>query len=271
MAAGRAGVGCKLFNTADEVPAGERAFVRLDQQAEQRALSKGMVASLAARGVITLPTAEEAQWYDDKLAQLAVIGHHMPRTLLLKDTNTAVDSMRRMSLPFVSKAREGAASANVRLIRTAREAEEEIKLAFTAGISISGNRRQKGYLLWQDFVAGNECDYRVCVVGERYFGLVRQNRADLPFASGSGNFRPLTLSDERERVAFAKAVALTKELGTQLMAYDLVFDAHRPLVLEMSSSWKPYAYALCPAFDEAGKPTGEYGGEMFDWIVRALC
>jgi glutathione synthase/RimK-type ligase-like ATP-grasp enzyme len=270
MAAGRAGVECKLFSCIEEVPEGAFAFVRLDQQGPQREKSKDLVAQLNARGVKTLPTAEEAILYDDKYAQFLKLGHHMPRTVYEEKQQKAAVSLKTMSYPFVSKAKGGAGSANVRLITNEVQAKGEILKAFSSGVPISYNRKQRGYVLWQEFVAGNDCDYRVCVAGDDYFGLVRRNRKDVPFASGSGNFYPLTLATDREKAAFAKAVEVAGEMATKLMAFDIVFDEDDPVLLEVSSSWTPYAYIQAPCFDRNMKPTGRTGAHLFDLIAGAM-
>jgi glutathione synthase/RimK-type ligase-like ATP-grasp enzyme len=270
MAAGRAGVDCVLFSKPEQVPNDARAFVRLDQQAEQRSITKGLVGKLFRAGVTTLPTNSEADLYDDKIGQYKILSHHMPHTEIITDLAKAKAFAQEADYPFISKATSGASSKNVRLVSSQAEAVSEAQKAFGRGIPISYERRQTGYVFWQKFVDGNDCDYRVCVAGGEYFGLVRRNRSDAPFASGSGDNYPLTLKDDREREALRKAVEITAELGTQLMAYDFVFDGDRIYLLEVSSSWTPHAYALSPCFTGDGKPTGGSGGHLFDLIVRAM-
>lgn len=270
MAAGRAGIECVLFTKADRVPEGAVAFVRLDQQKEQRDICKAVVAALAKRKVITLPTTLEAELYDDKLTQTKLLGSHMPQTWQIHHPNEARALLERMALPFISKASVGAGSRNVRFVTNKYQAAREIEAAFGKGIPISYNRVQKGYLLWQQFVEGNDCDYRVCVVGNDYFGLVRHNRPDVPFASGSNNSYPLTLDNDRERAAFQKAVEVTRELGTKLMAYDVVFDGENPLLLEVSSAWTAHHHASSPCFNVNMERTGQTRGHLFDLILKAM-
>jgi len=270
MAAGRAGVECKLFLGVEDVPQGAFAFVRLDQQGAQREQCKNLVAKLNEKGLVTLPTAEEAVLYDDKHAQYLKLGHHMPKTIYADSDQKVRYALKSMSYPFISKAKGGAGSANVRLITNEKQARGEIQKVFGGGLTTSYGRRQRNYILWQDFVADNDCDYRVCVVGQDYFGLVRRNRKDVPFASGSGDFYPLTLATDREKAAFKKTVEITGELNTKLMAYDFVFDEDEPVLLEVSSSWTPYAYIQAPCFDRNMQPTGRTGAHLCDLIVGAM-
>lgn len=270
MAAGRAGVDCVLFRKPEQVPSNARAFVRLDQQAEQRDMSKGLVKQLFGAGIKTLPTIAEAELYDDKIAQYELLAHHMPQTAILTSLEQARSFAHYARYPLISKATSGASSNNVRLLERQEEAFAEAKAAFGRGIPISYNQRQTDYVFWQQFIGGNDRDYRVCVVGDDYFGLVRRNRADAPFASGSGDNYPLTMNNDRERAALRKAAEITNELGTQLMAYDFVFDGDRIYLLEVSSSWTPHAYALCPCFSKDGSATGRSGGHLFDLIVGAM-
>ena len=148
----------------------------------------------------------------------------------------------------------------------------EIETAFAGGIVISYGNLQKDYVYWQDFVGGNEGDYRVIIVGKYVFGLRRKNRPNVPFASGSGNFEFIeSFSDGRERECAELALKLAKEIGSQWIAFDFVFDGLEPKVLEVSASWTTHAYACCPMFyTDSFDPAPYRGGHMFDIAVEIL-
>jgi glutathione synthase/RimK-type ligase-like ATP-grasp enzyme len=294
MAAGRAGIPCELFQHADEVPEGARAFVRLDQQAEQRELSKRILETLHQRdrGIMTLPRRVEGIWYDDKVAQFNVLAKWLPDTHIIGDPGFARATLERGQLrfPFISKAAEGSASKAVRLIKNKDQAEIEIQRIFYGeGMPSVYDRRQKGYVYWQQFMQGNVCDYRIVVMGNYIMGLVRWNRNDRPFASGSGKHEAVTdFENEDARRAAALCLKISRVLNTKWMAYDVVFDpdTKEPKVLEMSSSWTPHSYSMCPLFvsypDQWGldephiRPASNYvdtfsrGGAMFDIAVQVL-
>jgi glutathione synthase/RimK-type ligase-like ATP-grasp enzyme len=266
-----------LFTRPRMIPTGA-AFVRLDQQGPQRDISRRVVADLNRQGVRTLPTAREALWYDDKGAQLEALERWMPRTVYFRSEPAArlwlTTSAR---FPLVSKSIDGSGSKGVRILRSAREARLELARAFTApGIPSVYDRWQLGYVYWQDFIPDQPCDYRVCVVGPYLYGLVRSVRPGDFRASGSGLFRNITLADERERAACALAAEIAAALPTEWMAFDIVFDGDRPVVLEMSSAWTMRAYETAPCFmRNTLAPTGRTGADSFaiavDIVERLAC
>ena len=247
-AAAKRGLFCTMFGRPSMVQQGI-AFIRLDQQGSQRAVSKGIVEELGRRGVPTMPTRREGRWYDDKGAQLEALGQWLPRTIHTTSRSAAEAAIAGLGLPFVSKSVDGSSSKGVRLINTESEAARELDRVFTGdGIPSVYDRRQRGYVYWQEFVRNNQCDYRVCVVGGFVYGLVRNNRPGDFRASGSGDNFPMTLQDERERGAAALAVEIADAIGTDWMAFDIVFSEDRALVLEMSSAWTMAAYTKCHLF-----------------------
>ena len=269
LASGRAGLRCELFKRPDQVPDDAVAFVRLNQMGDLRSEGKGIISALSKRGIPTLPNAFEAELYDDKAAQISVLKKWLPPTSFIQDPIEAMHKAEKMSYPFMSKSKDGASSAGVRLIQNKEQALKEVKAVFGMGIQSVYNRRQKGYLIWQDFIPGNECDYRVIITGNRLFGLKRYVRPDRPMASGSGNNEPiLTLGDPRAEVAFEMALEISNVIQTQWMAYDFVFDGDRCYVLEMSSAWMAGPYHFCQMFDLGLEPTRERGGNMFDKAVE---
>lgn len=249
------------------------AFVRLDQQGTEREVSKRVVAELNRQGIRTLPTAREALWYDDKAAQLEPLERWMPRTVFFRSQPAAelwIATSARF--PLVSKSIDGSGSKGVRILRNIAEARAELAAAFRApGIPTVYNRWQLGYVYWQDFVPGQSCDYRVCVVGPYLYGLVRQVRPGDFRASGSGVHHPITLADERERAACQLAAEIAAALPTEWMAFDIVFDGDRPLVLEMSSAWTMRAYESAPMFlRNTLAPTGRTGADSFEVAVEIV-
>lgn len=267
----------RLFVRAERPPADARVFVRLDQSGKQRKISKTLALEIADRGCVTLPTREESVLYDDKVRQLDVLRRWMPTTFVLREAKKAlaVASAARaglgLSYPFVSKAAEGAASANVRLVRTPGEAAAEVKAVFGGtGLPRSYNTRQIGYLYWQRLVENQDSDWRICVVGPYWYGLRRYVRPGGFTASGSGNFKPIVGDDPRDFKAAELALEISRDIGTQWMAYDVVFEEDRPLVLEMSSAWTMKAYKDCPMFDYDLRSTTRTGSDSFRIAVDIL-
>lgn len=271
MAAGRAGIPVTFFKKPQEVPEGAVAFVRLDQYRERRDISRLVVKKLHDRGVRTLPSAEDARLYDDKAAQYEVLSAFMPETHVIRDPATAADLAERLDYPLVSKSIEGANAANVRLLPDTRSARAEVEKVFNGrGLPMTYGRRQRGYVYWQRFVPDNPRDYRVIIVGNYGWGLVRENRANVPFASGSGVNRGLTLETERERSAFDFGWLVRDHLQTDMVGLDIVFDGNEPRLLETTSSWTIGPHVTSPVFDRDGAPTPYVRGHQWDLIVKVL-
>lgn len=271
MACGRADMPITFFRTAGEVPEGSVAFVRLDQLKDRRDVSRGMVEDLTKRGVHVLPNLQDAKLYDDKIAQHELLSEFMPETHVIRQESLANALIPQLTFPIVSKSAEGANAANVRLLRDLHSARAEVREVFHGkGLPMTYQRRQRGYVMWQRFVEGNPHDYRVIIIGDYGRGLVRQNRKDVPFASGSGVNRPLTLETEDERKVYDLAWRVKDHLATDMIGLDIVLDKGEPKLLETTSSWTIGPWVTAPVFDRAGGKTQYTMGWQWDHIAMVL-
>ena len=144
---------------------------------------------------------------------LEALGLPLARTWVFYSKEEAIEWAKRTTWPKVFKLRAGAGSKNVQLIRSYRQARKIIGVMFGVGIpsanvvaQLSGTAKlvssspfealkkinrvpqylkgimqrkslpvQKGYCMFQDFIAGNTCDTRIVVIGERAFGMQRKH------------------------------------------------------------------------------------------------
>jgi glutathione synthase/RimK-type ligase-like ATP-grasp enzyme len=192
------------------------------------------------------------------------------------------------SFPKVFKLRTGAASSNVRLVKNKYKAKLLVKKAFGSGFpfvssfgrikerfyQLKKNRdlsslklffgglgrliipskiekfahREKGYIYFQDFIANNDYDTRLVVVGNRCFGARRLCRKGDFRASGSGIglFDQKLIDSKMIKIAFD----VVQKLGTQSLAFDFIYDNKIPKILELS-----YCYPMgkgspddCPGY-----------------------
>ena len=238
-AANLLGYKCILFKDPSIVPEGAKAFVRLDQYREQRERTKSIIEVLAAKGVTTLPNLKESRWYDNKILQADVLKPWLPETWVFTETIAAIEAVQALPYPLVSKASEGASSANVCKIDTIEDSLEEIRFIDEFEKVLSYGRKQKGYVYFQRMIEDLTCDYRVSVAGGCFFGLIRRVREDDFRASGSGLLQDFDLSTEKERRAVKLALKVSRKIQTSFMCYDIVFDpkTDKAFVLECSSSW----------------------------------
>jgi len=261
----------RLIKKAEEAHPGDFCFIRLDQQGAQRDITKGIVEELNSKGVKTLPTLNEARLYDDKGAQYSVLKKWLPETYYIKDKGEALKIAFKLKYPIISKGIDGASSATVRILKDKHEALKEIHEAFSKkGMRSAYDRRQQGYIYWQSIVPDNDCDYRVIIAGDFAFGLVRRVREGTIFASGSGDNYPITLKNEKERIAVSFAFEIARSINTKWMAFDVVFNGEVPFVLEMSSSWSERVYRECSLFDIDGKDSGFKGNDSFSIAKKVL-
>ena len=224
---------------------------------------------------------------------LESIGAPVIPTWVFTDPTEAREWIASATWPKVFKLRCGAGSENVQLVRSRRQAEALCRRAFGAGFPASagylydaanrvrhtrGRRefleklkraprslaetlrhrrhapRQRGYVLFQEFMPGNEFDTRVTIIGNRAFGAMRRNRPNDFRASGSGDclFDPERVDRRCVPIAFRVA----EQLGTQSLACDFLFDSdHHPRICEMS-----YCSVASPVYDCPG-----YWDQGFGW------
>jgi ribosomal protein S6-L-glutamate ligase RimK-like protein len=105
--------------------------------------------------------------------------------------------------------------------------------------------REIGYVYFQDFVAGNNHDIRVTVIGDRAFAFRRAVRPGDFRASGSGilDYDISPISAEAIETAFRVA----RRLSAQSIAFDFLLDASsRPLICEISYCYVASAVYDCP-------------------------
>lgn len=186
--------------------------------------------------------------------------------------------------PLVLKLATGAGSSNVKLISGYYDAAMEICRLFTHGtISLAvepwaegrwhiagwGNRvrtalrlllkgampppppcvhfaweTQKNYALFQEFLAGNDYDTRVTVIGRRAFAFRRFNREGDFRASGSGRLDhdPNKIDERFIRLAFSVA----DKLRMQSCAIDGLWRGAEPVVCEVTYTYVSRAVYDCP-------------------------
>jgi glutathione synthase/RimK-type ligase-like ATP-grasp enzyme len=229
----------------------------------------------------TFPNRRTIWHFDDKVAQaylLDAAGIPSPRTWIFWDVPAARVFAANAKFPMVLKLAGGIGSEHVRRVDSGAEAAFWIDQLFGAGVSslagwprphaiarawkrvvraraaLAGrsftapSRRaglQHGYVLFQEFVAGNAFDTRVTVIGERAFGFRRFNRPGDFRASGSGriDWTPDGIDAAAVRLAFRVARAL----GTQSVAVDVLRRPDGTLVVnEISYYYEGWAVGDCP-------------------------
>ena len=106
---------------------------------------------------------------------------------------------------------------------------------------------ERGYVYFQEYLPGNECDTRVTVIGDRAFAFRRFNRDKDFRASGSGKIvYDIDFIDKRT-IELAHNMSVTNRF--QSMSYDFLFDQDgKPSLVEISYAYQSKAVFDCPGF-----------------------
>ena len=231
-------------------------------------------------GIPVFPTWKTVWHFDDKIAQyylLQAAGVPMPKTWVFWDRAEALGFCRSAQYPLVIKLASGIISENVRLLNNFAEAEYWIKRLFGSGVvalarpnlrhprtlakplremlrvlrtgqppAVRGRTDlQRGYLLVQEFLPGNDFDTRVGVIGKRAFAFRRFNRPNDFRASGSGlrDGDPAKIDPDLIRLAFRVA----QGLQTQSIAVDGLRREGRHVLTEISYYYEGWIlHEECP-------------------------
>ena len=250
--------------------------------------AKPLLFSLEQAGIKVFPDFNTAWHFDDKVGQkylLEAIDAPLVPTHVFYDKKTAKEWAENTTYPKVFKLRGGAGAANVSLVRSAKEVQRKINIAFGKGFSqfngwgnlkdryqnyknkketlfglikgigrlfiptefskISG--REKGYVYFQEFIPNNTFDIRVIVIGERAFAIKRLVREGDFRASGSGN---IVHDNEQIDLRCVKmAFDVNKTIKAQSIGYDFVFDKeNNPLIIEFSYGFGISGNDACPGY-----------------------
>lgn len=223
-------------------------------------------------GLVVYPDQNTCWHYDDKIAQkylLETKGIPTPRTWVWFDKDLALNWAGLAEYPLVIKLWSGAGSSNVQLVPSYSHAEKWINRLFAKGVEDLDtvgfqplNRLvkalvllyrgeiscpwelHKNYVLFQEFLPGNDFDTRITVIGNRAFGFRRFNRPADFRASGSGiiDHDPAKIDLDTVRLAFD----VSKKLHAQSIAIDGLRDEERRVVGEVSYTYASWAVRLCP-------------------------
>lgn len=230
-----------------------------------RELGKRLLSALDhATNVFVHPDWRSCWHFDDKVAQtylLQAAGIPMPRTWVLWRYDEAMEFCRTAQYPLVIKLSSGFRSENVGLLRNRAEAERMAQRLFGAGVSALRPRKleplrvatrpfrnwlrlrlgraplslpvvHRNYMLVQEFVAGNEFDTRVTIIGDRAFAWRRNNRPNDFRASGAGrnDHDPAKIDRDALRLAFHAA----RTLRMPSLCFDVLRRDGKPVITEVS-------------------------------------
>lgn len=256
--------------------------------------------SLQQAGKIVYPDFNSNWHFDDKVGQkylLEAIGAPLVKSYVFYDKATAIEWAESTTYPKVFKLRCGAASTNVKLVRSYNECKKLIDKAFGKGYSSYGAGKvrgggikslllslkhtvfrpqkykyikdEKGYVFFQDFMAGNTHDTRVIVIDGKFACAEKRfNRKDDFRASGSGSFSYEDIDTNIVKVAFEVA----KKLKMQSVAFDFVYDENKnPQIVEICFGFGIKGIMHSPGYytDDLVWHTCE-NPPFYEWIIEGV-
>lgn len=245
------------------------------------------------------PSAAASWHFDDKVAQkylLEALDLPFVPTWVFYSEEEALQWLDNARFPKIFKLKRGAASSNVFLVKTRREALRRVKTAFGRGYSVVNRQAslrdklrrfrksrsfhdlvalgrgagrlfvrwpienvfgpERGYAYFQEFLSGNDFDVRVVVIGGRAFCLRRFVRENDFRASGSGNL------DYDESAIDHRCIEISQRAsrlsGMECCSYDYLFNERRePLIVEVS-----YGFPVGPFLDNCPG----YWTDRLEWV-----
>ena len=227
-------------------------------------------------------------------------------TYVFYSKESAIKWLNETDYPKVFKLRGGAGSSNVSLIGNKKTAFKIVNRAFGKGFkqydSLNGLKErwrkyklgktnfndvlkglvrfvypsdftkisgsECGYVYFQDFIEGNDCDYRVIVIDSKAFAIKRMTRENDFRASGSGK---LLYNKELFDIKLIEtAFELTEKIKSKCIAYDFIYENNIPKVVEISYGFSKKGYDACEGYwDNELK----WHGGKFDfcgWMVESV-
>lgn len=271
--------------------------------------AKQLLYSLEMSGMRVFPDFKTTWYYDDKIGQkylLEAISANLVKTYVFYTKEDALDWARSTTFPKVFKLTKGAASVNVKLVKTQDEAFRIIHKAFGKGFRqndvfnklkeryhifrlkkksvlwlIKGLYyifykdefsslfpKEKGYVYFQDFIPDNSYDIRIIVIGDKAFGIKRYNRENDFRASGSGN---ITYDyQEIDRSCITQSFEICERLSAQCLAFDYVFNNNQPLLVEVSYGFLPQGYDKCQGYWDKNINWVPGAFNPYGWMIENL-
>lgn len=272
--------------------------------------AKRILFALEQAGLRVFPDFQTNWHFDDKVAQkylLEAIGAPLVPSYIFYDKSDALVWAKHSTYPKVWKLKGGAGSANVKLVKSKKEALHLINKAFGKGFPQYDKRgsikdrirrfrkgqgslfevikgfvrifhttdfskiygRDKGYIYFQEFIPDNSFDIRVIVIGDRAFALKRMVRENDFRASGSGYI--IYNKDEIDVRCVDIAFNVNNKIGAQSIAFDFVFDKQQtPLIVEISYGFAFAAYDSCPGYWDKNMNWHEGNFNPQGWMVENI-
>lgn len=238
-----------------------------------------VIKSAELMGKKVYPDSDTCWMFDDKISEkylLEAVGAPCVESKVFFSEAHALGWIRKQKFPIVYKLSQGAGSSNVRLIESEKDAKKICRTHFSflgrpeINMKIYNSKKDmhgkilqeilqdslirygvnnRGFILLQKFVPGNQYDIRVTMIGERGIIFRRRVRDNDFRASGSGNIDYNVSEQDIQAVPIARRIS--RLINSQTMTYDFVYDRGELKIIEMSYGFSAKAvYAAQGWYDE---------------------
>jgi glutathione synthase/RimK-type ligase-like ATP-grasp enzyme len=253
--------------------------------------AKELLYSLEIGGMKVFPNSYTVWHFDDKIGQkylFEAIDAPFIKTDVFYTKEEALKWVEHTIFPKIFKLRGGAASTNVKLIRSKEEAKEYIEIAFGDGFKI--NRFQpikeriakykhkkdfkslldiplrgvgraifpheyvkqlppeKNYIYVQEFLPNNDHDIRVTVFGKDRAVTIKRVVREDDFRA-SGSGIVKYDKEEIPKECIEIAFDVHKKIKSQCTSFDFIFDCKgEPKIVEISYGYIQDTYGKCPGY-----------------------
>lgn len=228
----------------------------------------------------TYPDKATSWHYDDKIKQYYLLKNfNFPYTLswIFWQRENAINWLKEAEFPLVMKLSSGAGSSNVTMLNNHKQAVSLVNKSFAKGLKTLSRDSScfkkfkntasfllrsshllpqiydkywmlsKDYVLFQEYLPGNDYDTRITTIGDRAFAFRRFNRKNDFRASGSGSisYDQKMINPEMIKIA----LTISKSFQFQSMAYDFLYDKqNNPVTCEISYTYLDSAIYKCPGY-----------------------
>ena len=244
------------------------------QSSKDILVAKQILFAFQLSGKKVYPDVNTFFFFDDKVGQkymLEAIGAPLVPSYVFVEKEKALKWINENTFPKVFKLRKGSGSANVRLVKTKKQANNLVSKAFRTGFrqynpwiglkeryrlfvlgktdftdlmeglgrfiiktrfeKIVGNER--GYVYFQDFIPDCQFDIRITVVWDKCFAFKRKTR-DKDFRA-SGSHQEIYSIEGIPKEAVQLSFNISEKLKLQTAAFDFLLNKEGiPLITEVS-------------------------------------
>lgn len=277
---------------------------------EDTLLAKTLLFALEHAGVKVFPDFKTGWYFDDKVAEtylLEALDLPVVPSKIFYDKASALKWLDSTDFPKVFKLKNGASGANVRIVKSRKEAikyvqrsfgrgypqydgierfKESLRIYFRKESSLlrpikslirvfvptkfsRWSAKERGYCYFQDFIPNNGFDTRVIVIGDKAFAMKNLIRANDFRASNSGDFlfERADINEECIKLAFEAQ----KRMGSQSMGFDIIESKDGQLfILEMGYGFIADIYRSCPGYWDRNMNWHEKTFYPQDWMIEQV-